>query len=194
MKAVILNGARAGDEGLAPIERLLTASLAGHGYEVEPIHLRDRTIAYCQGCFQCWMKTPGRCKTRDDAPDVSRAIVRSDLVVFLTPVTFGGYSSDLKKALDRSMGLLSPLFKRDGAEVRHPLRYAHYPSLLAIGVMDGRDDEEARVFTTLASRTALTLHSHSHLAGVVHRDEPGEAPKAVGLLVAQLVEARRGAA
>lgn len=194
MKALILNGACAGDEGLAPIEQLLTASLTVRGYDVDAIHLRDRTIAYCQGCFQCWMKTPGRCKTRDDAPDVSRAIVRSDLLVFLTPVTFGGYSSELKKAIDRSMGILSPLFARAGAEVRHPLRYAKYPSLLAVGVMAGDDDEEARVFATLVSRTALTIHSHAHAAGVVYRDGAADAPAAIGALVARIAAPARGAA
>lgn len=194
MRALILNGALRGDDRLAPIEQLVTSSLASRGYDVEPIRLRDLTIAYCQGCFECWVKTPGRCKTKDDAPEVTRAIVRSDLLVFLTPVTFGGYSSELKKALDRSIGIVSPFFTRIHGEVHHKQRYAKYPSLLAIGVMDERDDEEAGIFSALVLRNAINIHAPAHAAGVVCRSEPDRIRQVIGTLVAEVAAPKRGAA
>ncbi len=100
MRAVILDGAFAGDETSAAVEADLVSALAARGWEVERIRLRDLTIAYCKGCFGCWVKTPGVCPTRDDAGVVTHAFVRSDLAVLVTPVVFGGYSSELKKALD----------------------------------------------------------------------------------------------
>lgn len=194
MRAVILNGALAGDEGLTRLEQLLTAALASRGCEVEPIHLRKLSIAYCQGCFDCWVKTPGRCKAKDDAPDVTRAIVRSDLLVFLTPVTFGGYSSELKKALDRSISIVSPFYKRIHGEVHHQRRYVKYPSLLAVGVMRDHDEEDARIFSRLVERNAINMHAPRHAAGVVYRDEPDGAQKAIGSLVAKVFPGVRGAA
>jgi multimeric flavodoxin WrbA len=53
VRAVILNGAVADDEISAAVEGELASTLAGRGWEVERIHLRDLTIAYCKGCFGC---------------------------------------------------------------------------------------------------------------------------------------------
>jgi len=49
------------------------------------------------GCFGCWNKTPGTCVMKDDSAKIAKAVVNSDLLIFLTPITFGGYSSELKK-------------------------------------------------------------------------------------------------
>src|SRR5512138_573496 len=136
MRALVLNGALAGDEGLGPIEEALTSDLAASGCTCERIHLRDVLITYCKGCFDCWVKTPGICATRDGACVVTRAFACSDLVALLSPITFGGYSSELKKALYRSIGIVSPFFARFDGEVHHRPRYAHHPALLAVGVSE----------------------------------------------------------
>ncbi|MBI4476662.1 MAG: NAD(P)H dehydrogenase, partial [Acidobacteria bacterium] len=47
MRALILNGALAGDETLAPIEGSLDVALSGRGWGVERIRLRELPIAYC---------------------------------------------------------------------------------------------------------------------------------------------------
>ena len=81
--------------------------------------------------FGCWVKTPGQCVQDDPAREVARACARADLVVLFTPVTFGGYSSELKKAIDRSIPNLSPIFIRIRGETHHPCRYASRASLAA---------------------------------------------------------------
>jgi len=45
--------------------------------------------------------------------------------VFFTPVTFGGYSSVLKRALDHIIPTLVPFLVAEGDDTRHPLRYDH---------------------------------------------------------------------
>lgn len=75
------------------------------GWEVEPFILHDMEIHHW-GCFGCWVQTPGVCVIDDAGRDVARAVIQSDLAVFLIPVTFGGYSSELKKAVDRLICLL----------------------------------------------------------------------------------------
>ncbi len=57
---------------------------------------------------------PGECARDDDGRRVAREVIRSNLAVFLTPVTFGGYSSVLKGAVDRLIPLGSPFFARVG--------------------------------------------------------------------------------
>ena len=195
MKALVLNGALAGDEGLKPIEQSVAAVLATRGCEVEHIVLRTLTIAYCKGCFNCWTKTPGACQTHDAAPAVTRSVARSDLLVVLSPVTFGGYSSEIKKVLDRSIGIVSPLFQKIDGETHHRRRYARYPALVAVGVIDEHDDEEERIFTTLVARNAINIHAPAHAAAVVLRSEPPEQIlSVVGRLIGQVAGALKGAA
>lgn len=195
MRAVILNGGLAGDETIAMVEADLASALAGRGWDVERIHLRDLTIAYCKGCFGCWVKTPGVCPTRDDAGAVTRSFVRSDLAVLVTPVVFGGYSSELKKALDRSAGIVLPFFTRISGEIHHKARYQRYPALLAIGVVDCPDDIEERVFAALVGRNAINFHSPAHRVAFVRRVDSAEARRtAVIHAVAAMTAAERGAA
>ena len=194
MRALILNGALAGDEGLRPIEEALGSALSARGCAVERIRLRDVFIAYCKGCFDCWVKTPGVCATKDGAGPITRAMARSDLIVLLSPITFGGYSSELKKVLDRSIGIVSPFFTRLHGEVHHKPRYARYPALLAIGVTEDRDPAEAQIFARLVDRNAINYHAPAHVAAIVSRDDsPGQIRTAIGRAVSQLM-VQRGAA
>ncbi len=194
MRALILNGALAGDEGFGPIEDAVSDTLATSGWAVERIQLRDVFIAYCKGCFDCWVKTPGLCTTRDGAGAVTRALARSDLVVLLSPITFGGYSSELKKALDRSIGIVSPFFMRFDGEVHHRARYARYPALLGIGVSEDRDPEEMQIFARLVGRNAINFHAPAYAVCVVSRDDsPEQLRTAIGRTLPQLT-VHRGAA
>lgn len=195
MRALVLNGARAGDDRLTPIEQALDQALAVRGWEVQRVLLRDLTIAYCKGCFDCWVKTPGMCQTHDAARDVTRALVRSDLLVLLSPVTFGGYSSELKKALDRSIGAVMPFFTRIRGEVHHQARYARYPALLAIGIMAERNADEERIFAALIARNALNFHAPAHSVAFVCQDEAPERMRAtIAGSVAHMTSGKRRAA
>ncbi len=194
MRALVLNGALSGDEGLVPIEEALGATLGRWGWEVERVRLREVLVAYCKGCFDCWVKTPGVCATNDDAGAITRTMARSDLVALISPITFGGYSSELKKLLDRSIGIVSPFFTRVDGEVHHKPRYTHYPALLAIGVTGDRDPEEAQIFARLVGRNAINFHAPAHVVSIVSRDDsPEQLRTTIDRAVAQLT-ARKGAA
>lgn len=171
MKAAILDGSRSG-EPLSVTRQIIVDELTRLGWQVESFPLCEMKIRHCVGCFGCWAQTPGECLFTDAAREVTAAIIRSDLVVYLTPVTFGGYSSELKKVLDRSICLISPFFTKIQGEVHHKPRYDRYPRLLGVGVSArrGRDEESERIFETLVSRNALNMHAPAHAAGVV----PGE--------------------
>ena len=159
-RAVVLNGALPGDETLAPIESVLLELLRETGAGVRDFQLRDIPLAHCQGCFECWLETPGLCKTDGDAGrEITGAMIGSDVLVLLTPVTFGGYSSEIKKAMDRSICMVSPFFRRVDGEVHHKLRYRRYPALAAVGVLHEPDEEQESIFGTLVERNALNFAS-----------------------------------
>jgi multimeric flavodoxin WrbA len=93
-------------------------------------------------------------------------VIQSDLVVFLTPLTFGGFSSELKKILERLLGLLHPGMRVIKGETHHLKRYERYPSLLAFGVTETQDDEEEQIFKTLIERFSLNFFPPKHGAEV----------------------------
>jgi multimeric flavodoxin WrbA len=82
---------------------------------VRRFDLEALTVAPCQGDFDCWVKTPGVCRVHDEARSIAQAMHDADLVLAVTPITFGGYLSDLKKVLDRMICLIEPFVeKREG--------------------------------------------------------------------------------
>ncbi len=172
MKAIILNGARNNDNALDSIHDIIVDELTDIGWEVASYALREYTIGHCVGCFGCWIKTPGICRFNDDAREIARQFIQSDLSVLYTPVTFGGYSAELKKALDRALlCLVSPFFMKINGEVHHKPRYVRYPRLMGVGVLPHADKESEKIFKTVVKRNALNLHVPAHIAGVILSDQ-----------------------
>ncbi|MGF7060423.1 flavodoxin family protein [Brassicibacter mesophilus] len=106
MKALILNGSLKEDESLEAVNKIIKEILCEKDYEFESILLHEKKIGECIGCFGCWTKTPGICVIDDYGRILTEKVINSDIVVYLTPVIYGGYSSELKKALDRIIPLL----------------------------------------------------------------------------------------
>ena len=127
MKAVILNGSEKGDAAIDGVHQIIIDELEGQGWEVEPLILHEMEIHHCVGCFGCWVKTPGVCVINDAGRDAARA------------VTFGGYSSQLKKALDRAICLVTPFFTKVNGEIHHVPRYERYPRIMGVGVLPQAD-------------------------------------------------------
>ncbi len=170
MRATIFDGSRTDDKFLTDIQSVVTTELSSSGWETESLILREMKITHCVGCFQCATTTPGLCRFNDDGRSVAKNFIQSDLVVFLSPVTFGGYSSQLKKALDRMICLISPFFTKIKGETHHKKRYDKYPRLLGLGVLPGEDERSERIFTKLLERNAINMHAPTHEALVVIRD------------------------
>jgi hypothetical protein len=159
MNALILNGGGL-EKPYHEIVEWTTAWARQYGAETLAFDLTSMNIKPCRGCFGCWVKTPGVCFSRDDMDRIMPHLAKSDWVVWITPVAFGGYGYHLKKAADRSIPILLPFFIRVGGEVHHPLRYPHGERrLIVIGVQPARDPESERIFHGLVERNAINLHA-----------------------------------
>ena len=165
-QVVILDGRRAADEDLAPMLAILIDELKSEGAEVRTFNLRESRIASCIGCFGCWVQTPGTCVLDDAGREIAGWIIRSDLTILFTSVTFGGYSSELKKMVDRWIPLTLPYFNKCHSEIHHRPRYSRYPKIVGIGVQRELNETEASIFRTLVGRNALNLHAPSYAAEV----------------------------
>ena len=99
----------------------------GEGHDFAVVNTTQLNIKYCTGCFGCWHKTPGLCVQKDDMPQVLRAMINADLVVFVADVLTGFVSAEMKKINDKSIPLLSPFMSIIKGEVHHAKRYEKYP-------------------------------------------------------------------
>jgi NAD(P)H-dependent FMN reductase len=169
MKALILNGAAGLRDIAGAVEAALAARLAAGGYEVARHDLTALHIPDCNGDFGCWTVTPGVCVQPGPHRDVARDMIRSDLAVWLTPVTFGGYSSALKRQLDHSIPLVTPWFTKVDGETHHEARYERFPALLVVGLQERADAEAAAVFARLVRRNALNVHAPRFASACVTR-------------------------
>ena len=167
MKATLLNGCTSDTEPASSIYEMILSELNLAGFTAKPYILREKKIAPCMGCFGCWVKTPGICVIDDIAREIAREIVQSDVLVYLTPIVFGGYSSELKKALDRSISIVLPFFQKIEGEIHHKARYDHYPNLLVLGYLDEPKPEYEKIFRFLVKRNALNMHNEKTLCEIL---------------------------
>ena len=184
MNAVILNGADTGSPQVDTLCAEVERQLAVQPCTVRSFHLKDFVIGHCLGEFDCWVKTPGRCRIHDEGQEIERAVHDADLLVLLTPVHFGGYSAQLKKAVDRLLPLVSPYFDKRADLTHHQHRYARMPRLVGIGWDAAPSPSRAALFSALVQSNALNLGSPGWGAVVV-----GDAPGAWAAPVAQALAA-----
>jgi multimeric flavodoxin WrbA len=190
MRAVVLNGARTEDapedDTVNLLSEVITSELQRSGFEVDNIVLREKRIASCTGCFGCWLRTPGKCLIDDDGRKVAEKAIQSNLLVYLTPVTFGGYSSELKKALDRmACSNLLPFLKKMGGEVHHPTRYENHATIVAFGVLPSQEVESEAIFESLVVRNSINHHADAYSTIVYSTDTFDVVQKNVESILAQ---------
>lgn len=192
MKTLILDGSQADDALAGRIQTDLQQTIASRGWNSERIVLREQKIGNCAGDFFCWVKTPGVCNVNDDNRAVAAQVMASDLVIYLSPVTFGGYSSAFKRAQDHLIQNISPFFTSVNGEVHHQKRYRAYPRLLVIGWLPAPNPASEAVFRRLASRNAINMYSSSTVCGILYGTmDAVQAAAALELWLGQTAQGRK---
>jgi multimeric flavodoxin WrbA len=174
MKAVILDGSQADDNTGRRIYEALASQLLARGWQVEHFILREKKIGNCAGDFFCWIRTPGMCNVKDDNLAVAEALATSDMMVYMSPITFGGYSSTLKRMIDHQIQNVSPFFAKVNGETHHKKRYQKNPDLLALGWLEQADAQSERIFRHLVQRNALNWHAERYVGDVVLASQSDE--------------------
>jgi len=173
MKALVLNGSEAGESIVNKVSDYLVDFLRMDDNDVDVMVLRNENIGSCLGCFGCWLITPGKCVVKDVGYDLPKKVIQSDVLFLLTPVNFGMYSSELKKAMDRyACPLLLPFFAKINGEVHHAKRYDKYPRIVVIGVLPRQDAECENAFAKLVARNGINLHTATTSRFVYSTDKP----------------------
>jgi multimeric flavodoxin WrbA len=124
--------------------------------ELSYFKLKDMSIKRCRGCGACGDKTPGRCIIDDDMQQVYRAIAKGDSLIILTPLRFGGYSSQLKIAVDRFMVLGLPFYFVKKGILFHRTRYGH-KYYIGIALEEDNLQGQEENFRNIVSQNAANL-------------------------------------
>jgi multimeric flavodoxin WrbA len=102
------------------------------GAEVDLFYTKKLKINPCQGCFTCWLKTPGVCFQKDDMQMLHPKLRDADIWVFATPVYVDGVTGPMKNLLDRLLPMLYPFYELRDGHCRHPLREGHKPGKVVL--------------------------------------------------------------
>jgi multimeric flavodoxin WrbA len=142
MNITIINGIQDSKENSFQNELELTVDKLNIEHTVDLFTVVDMDINYCCGCFGCWVKTPGRCIFNDEMIKVYKSMVKTDYLLFISPLVKGFISSDAKRAMDRIIPILLPYIDFFDGESHHVPRYEKR-SKLGI-VLIGEDDMDVK--------------------------------------------------
>ena len=99
MKIVVLksSGNTHGSSNMLADEFIRGAKESGH--TVTEIDVAHANVKPCTGCVACGYE--GACVQRDDMNSIRQTILGSDMIVFVTPLYYYGFSAQLKTVIDR---------------------------------------------------------------------------------------------
>jgi len=69
------------------------------GNDVEKVSLVGKNIQFCKGCMAC--QKLGHCVIKDDVNDIMAKVLKSDVVVWATPIYYYEMSGQMKTLIDR---------------------------------------------------------------------------------------------
>ncbi len=157
MNDIIINGIPDGYDFAEFESKLETSVPEGDHY----FKLRDMNIGYCQGCWDCWVKTPGVCRMKDDYEQILSKIPHADHITVITPIIAGCESGLVKRFKDRNIPLLHPYIVVYKGEQHHKQRYrVEMPTFNVIVLEDDDTDaEDVEILTEFYERMMLNFHS-----------------------------------
>ncbi len=159
MNITVLNGnpAYSGfDDYLSGLKQILEQD----NHQVTQLDLRDMSLKYCTGCFDCWTKNPGLCDKDQASQELGRAVINSDFTLWSAPLKMGFPSALMKMAIDKHLPLIHPYMVVDQNEAHHLPRYEKYPR---VGLLVEKEadtmEKDLEIITNIFSRTALNFKS-----------------------------------
>ncbi len=143
--------------------------------QLDNYNLKDMDIKQCIGCFQCWIKTPGKCVIKDDAEKILVSYIRSDLVIFASPLVMGMTTGLMKRLNDRLIPLIHPYFSIVEGEIHHLERYDKYPQIACLYAPSPEDtQEDIALCEQIYERLAINVKSNLRFFKSIQEVEEGE--------------------
>ena len=123
MRVLAINGSPHGEKGNTSL--ILEPFLKGMkeaGAEIDLLYTKRLKINPCQGEFNCWFKTPGKCFQKDDMREVIPKLIQADILVLATPIYVDGMTGPMKNLVDRFIPIVHPIVEFRDSHCRHLCR------------------------------------------------------------------------
>lgn len=129
---------------------------------LEVVRLGDKSITTCIGCWNCWLKTPGRCVIKDQMAEFYPNYVNSDTVILLLNTAQGFINHQAKAFFDRTIPHYRPYIEIVDGECHHVARYQKYPDMVFYYDTKGLTNQEEHVIEDYLYRTAYHFQSKAY--------------------------------
>ena len=171
MKTVVLNAFSLNEEIFLAIKEKTKWYFNKLNYKIDFVNLREKKIVYCTGCSYCTEKEAGICIRDDDMRKIYPKISSSEIHIYLTPISFGGFNSDLKKIIDRFSPLYLPTYSLKENELHHPSRYSSPQKILFIGVLNKDELQRQEETFRLVTRRLKTASFADDASTIILKNE-----------------------
>ena len=106
MNILLLQGGARKNGNTARVLEWVTEELLRLGHEVQAVNLHSKNLKGCMGCAKCknTLDAPA-CIQKDDMIDILDSMVKSQAVIFSSPLYFWGVNAQLKSVIDRTYSL-----------------------------------------------------------------------------------------
>ena len=121
------------------------------------INLSSLNMHHCVGCFSCWIKTPGQCVIRDDAIHVYPLIAKSQNLMLVSRIVFGGFDTIMKTMLERALPIQQPFMRLHHGEIHHVQRNVA-PKKATLLIYGQYTEEEKQIFERLIKRNQYNMN------------------------------------
>ncbi len=171
MQVTVIDGCGYYDDYANQLRQCLIDSFKSEVYNFEIVSIEKYFIKPCVGCLNCWFKTPGKCIFKDDMETVLKALINCDILILLGDIAFGGFSSTLKTALDRSVSLFVPFLTNKKGTSHYQLRYPPKRGIAYLGILkDEHYPSLEDTFIRLTNKMSSDFASDSNVSLVIHQD------------------------
>jgi len=139
--------------------------------DIEVIKIEDSKVAYCTGCWSCWVKTPGKCVHQDHTQVILNKAINADKVLLFTENSVGYITSLSKKVLEKFIPLVHPYIELVDGECHHVKRYESYPEMGLIYIDDALNESDYQNTRKMIERAALNFKTTLSLSLHIKSDE-----------------------
>lgn len=180
---------------------LVSEGLREVGAQVTDVDLATTPLQLCEGCFHCWLGTPGQCVHGDAMGPLLEEVLRADTLLCATPVYYFSMSALLKTFFERTFPLAQPgLTTSRSGWTRNSIRFGErWSGKTLITLVAGalRGEEPFRpvndTFRWIADSLDLELGGQLTRPEAYLIDYPLSKPKTVKRIIAAYVQAGKEA-
>lgn len=98
--------------------------------------------AFCKGCFDCWLKTPGVCIIKDKLFGLADELANCDEFIIISECLYGGFGVNVKGVIDRLIAFNLPFFRNIEKELHHKPRYNNKFRMVVLFYGDINEEEK----------------------------------------------------